>query len=65
MIISILGMAGEFKGKFTSAYYGCEILGKESKEYRNSTDVLVQNYDDKFENIANNYHNSAIISTKI
>jgi len=48
MIISILGMAGEFQGKATTAYYGCEALEKESKDYRNSTDVLLQNYDDDF-----------------
>ena len=48
MIISILGMAGEFNGKATTAYYGCTSLTKESKDYRNSTDVLLKNYDDDF-----------------
>jgi len=48
MIISILGMAGEFNGEETTAYYGCKSLKKESKDYRNSTDVLLKNYDDDF-----------------
>ncbi len=48
MIISILGIAGEFNGKPSSAYYDCGALEKESKEYRNSTDVLIQNYNDEF-----------------
>jgi len=48
MIISILGMSGEFNGKETSAYYDCKVLNQESKAYRNSTDVLLQNYDDLF-----------------
>jgi len=47
-IISILGMAGEFDGKKTTAYYACDALAKKSKEYRNSTDVLLKNYDDEF-----------------
>jgi CRISPR-associated DxTHG motif protein len=48
MIISILGMAGEHKGKKTTAYYDCDILGKESGNYHNATDLLLKNYNDNF-----------------
>jgi len=48
MIISILGMAGEFNGKKTTAYYNCDVLNKKSDDYHNATDFLLKNYSDKF-----------------
>ena len=49
MIITILGLAGkDNKGNISYAYYDCSLLKKESKEYLNSTDFLLQNFDDNF-----------------
>ncbi len=48
MIISILGMAGAFKGVKTTAYYDCDILEKKSADYHNATDLLLKNYNDDF-----------------
>jgi len=60
MIVSILGTSGAFKEgckpqkneegeiRFQSALYHGEILSKESKAYKNSTEFLLQNYDDDF-----------------
>jgi CRISPR-associated DxTHG motif protein len=46
MIISILGTAGrDFKSKEpVSFYYDCEVLAKESGNFSNSLDMLLQNY---------------------
>jgi len=46
MIISILGTAGrDFKSKEpVSFYYDCEALAKESGNFSNSLDMLLQNY---------------------
>jgi len=48
MIISILGMSGMHNDKKTTAYYDCKMLGKNSGDYYNSTDMLLKNYDDDF-----------------
>jgi len=48
MIISVLGLAGEFQGEKTTAYYGADVLNKKSGDYHNSTDFLLKNYNDKF-----------------
>jgi CRISPR-associated DxTHG motif protein len=62
MIVSILGTSGAFKErdtckpqrdenkkiKFQSAYYDSEILNKKSATYKNSTEFLLDNYDDEF-----------------
>lgn len=62
MIISILGTSGAFKNpdsctpqrtekgeiKFQNAIYHSEVLEKKSDTYKNSTEFLLQNYDEKF-----------------
>lgn len=50
MIISILGMAGRDREKInkTTAFYDCDILGKQSGNYHNATDLLLKNYHDNF-----------------
>jgi len=62
MIISILGTSGAFKNrdnctpiyddkgniKFQIAKYNSEILGKKSAKNKNSTEFLLENFDEKF-----------------
>ena len=62
MIISILGTSGAFKNrenctpqrdeegkiKSQSAFYHSEVLDKKSGSYKNSTEFLLDNYDEKF-----------------
>ncbi len=49
MIISILGMAGrDREDNKVTAYYDCDALNKKSRDYYNSTDFLIHNYNDTF-----------------
>jgi CRISPR-associated DxTHG motif protein len=62
MIISILGTSGAFKNRdsctpvcdedgviqFQSAKYNSEIFGLKSQSYKNATEFLLKNFDDKF-----------------
>jgi len=63
MVISILGTSGAFKNKenpclpdkdekkkikYQSAKYNSQVLSKLSGEYKNATEFLLENYDDKF-----------------